>query len=196
MKCHLWISCQWGLLAFFHLLITYSEKSESVSQSVVPDSLQNLSPLSIAFFQVRILGDLLFSFSRVFPTRVRQVSCWADFCWLNSGKAQPYSYRGIYFPQQQTSINTVICVWVDLNTSHCWFKAKSITPNKGGPGLIPDQGTRSHVKLKSLEAAMKIKIPQTSTKTLSSQINKYFLDVTFASLILKHPKEVYLKVQV
>ena len=38
------------------------------------------------------------------------------------------------------------------------------TPNSGGPGLMPGQGTRSHMNLK--------KIAHAATKTRCSQINK------------------------
>ena len=61
-------------------------------------------------------------------------------------------------------------------------------PNAGGPGSIPDQGTRSHMpqlrvlmpQLKIPHAATKIrslvsqlKSPHAATKTQRSQINKY-----------------------
>ena len=55
------------------------------------------------------------------------------------------------------------------------------TPGRGGPGLIPGQGTRSHMpqlrvhmlQLNILPGAMKIQEP--TGKTWHSQINKYFL---------------------
>ena len=52
------------------------------------------------------------------------------------------------------------------------FPAEPVTktaPNAGDLGLIPDQGTRSHM-LRVLMS--QLKIPNAATKTRSSQINK------------------------
>ena len=52
-------------------------------------------------------------------------------------------------------------------------------PNAGCPRSIPGQGTRSHAANKSSHAArsrkLQLKIPQASTKTQCSQINKHIL---------------------
>ena len=65
-----------------------------------------------------------------------------------------------------------------------WLRLRA--PNAGGPGLIPDQGTRSHMHAatKSLRATTKsphaatkilhvaVKIPRAATKIQHSQVNK------------------------
>ena len=43
-----------------------------------------------------------------------------------------------------------------------WLRLRA--PNAGGQGLIPGQGTRSHV--------LQLKIPHAASKTRQSQINK------------------------
>ena len=45
--------------------------------------------------------------------------------------------------------------------------AKTLTLDAGDLGLMPGQGTRSHM--------LQLNIPKATTKTWCSQINKYFL---------------------
>ena len=46
-------------------------------------------------------------------------------------------------------------------------------PNAGGPGLIPGQGTRSHML--QLRVMPQLKIPSAATKTWRTQIHKKHL---------------------
>ena len=48
------------------------------------------------------------------------------------------------------------------------------TPNAGGPGSIPGQGTRSH-RLQLRVCMLQLKITHAATKTWHSQINKQVL---------------------
>ena len=72
------------------------------------------------------------------------------------------------FPIQSGS-SRIFCMGTSLVVQ--WLRL--CTPNAGGPGSVPGQGTRSHMpQLKILHAATKI--PHATTKTRHSQINKYF----------------------
>ena len=167
MKCHLWIQLPVGTISFLSSLNNLFLKNESVSQSVVPDSLQvhGLLPTRLLcpwHFPGKDTGVVYhFLLQGIFPTKDwTQVSCTAGrfFADWATREAQPIPTREYIFHSRH-SINTHLYL--------CRLKYKSLlvqwlkftTPSEGGPGLIPDQGTRSHVKLKILEAAMKIKDP-------------------------------------
>ena len=55
-----------------------------------------------------------------------------------------------------------------------------LAPNAGGPGSIPDHGPRSYMpQLRVCMPQERWKIPQATTKTQNSQINKYFFKNNF-----------------
>ena len=156
-----------GTISFLSSLNNLFLKSESVSQSVVPDSLQvhglpSTRLLCPSHFPGKDTGVIYcFLLQGIFPTKDwTQVSCTAGrfFADWITREAQPIPTREYIFHSRH-SINTHLCLSRFKYKSLLVQRLKSITPNKGGPGLIPDQGTRSHVKLKILEAAMKIKDP-------------------------------------
>ena len=76
---------------------------------------------------------------------------------------------------------SVLRIWVHLQ----WLKGKYLrtslvvqwlrhwVSNVGGPGLIPGQGTRSHIPQLKVPSATTEKIAHAATKILHGQINKY-----------------------
>ena len=62
--------------------------------------------------------------------------------------------------------------YIDIGTSLVVQWVTLHAPNAGGPGLIPDRGTRPHMHASTESSHAATKIPRATTKTRSSQNNK------------------------
>ena len=129
--------------------------------TAIPWTAAHQAPLSMAFSKQGYWSGLPFPSPVDLPNQGLNpglLNCRQILYRLSYQGSPTYSYQEYIFHSRH-SINTHLYLRRLKYKSLLVQWLKFITPNEGGPGLIPDLGTRAHVKLKILEAAMKIKDP-------------------------------------
>ena len=89
---------------------------------------------------------------------------------ITSGSRRASHLDRLLFPQDSWFIRNPHPVGTSLVIQ--WLRL--CTPNAGGLGFDPGQGTRSHLLQQLKIQCATTKIPHAAAKTLLSQINKYF----------------------